>query len=104
MLGIHRNTIHTLLREESIKDAEWTYALDGRFKYHKRMWSEENVLDIHDALLERHQGRPRFDKKITPAQKLPTKAQIKAMFRNEQTLYVQTEDGKMVPIFEQPDW
>jgi hypothetical protein len=104
MLNISREAIERTLHQDEIREPERSYALDGRYRYRDMWWSEANVLELHDALMNRHVGRPRKDGKITPNQKLPTTAEIKAMFRNQETLYAKTIDGTFVPMFDGPKW
>lgn len=104
LMRVSPETIKDVLANEEIRPPERSYALDGMFKYSYRWWSEKDVLELHEALLGHHVGRPRKDGKITPNQKLPTAAEIRAYFRNEETLYIQAEDGRMVPVFEAQRW
>jgi hypothetical protein len=65
-------------------------------------WSEDNLMELHDYLMTVHVGHPRKDGEITPNQKLPTKAEISARMNNTKTLYIQTDDGTFVPLYEPP--
>ena len=104
LLRISRQTLETALTNQEIRDPERAYALDGNFNYRERWWSEKDVIELHEALLSHHRGRPRADGRITPNKRLPTIGEIKAFFRNETTLYIQTGDGRMVPVFEAQRW
>lgn len=104
LLNCSRDAVERALESDEIRPPERAYALDGQFNYRDRYWSEKDVLELHDALMQRHIGRPRKDGKITPNQKLPTKAEISAMFRNQETLYAKTMDGTFVPMFDGPKW
>lgn len=104
LLRISRGTIRDTLAAEEIREPQRSYTLNGKFNDWERWWSETDVLELHEALMGHHWGRPRNDGKITPNQNLPTAAEVKAFFRNQETLYIQTQDGRMVPVFEQHRW
>lgn len=104
LLNISRDAVEKCLYNQEIREPERAYALDGEFNFREKWWSEKDVLELHEAFMGHHRGRPRKDGKITPNQNLPTAAQIKAYFRNEETLYIQTDDGRMVPVFEAQKW
>ena len=66
-------------------------------------WSEEDVLALHSYLLELHRGRPRKDGRITTWH-IPSRAELIAMMRTEQVLYVKNKDGEFVPVWRAEDW
>jgi hypothetical protein len=100
LLRINRVTITRAVQNEEIRLPERAYNLDEKKNPTFHWWSEKDVLELHEALLSHHFGRPRLDGKITPRQTLPTAAEIRAYFRNENTLYIRSDDGAMVPIFD----
>lgn len=67
-----------------------------------RWWGEHNIMEAHDFFMTVHYGRPRHDGIIVPRQTLPTKAEIKAKISNSATLYVQTDEGAFVPLWDPP--
>lgn len=104
LFNVEVKVLKRALQRGDIARPQRTYALDGRFNARDYRWSEKDILDAHDALLSRHMGRPRRDGKITPNKNLPTRAELIAKLRGEQTLYIQTDDGRMVPVFEAQRW
>lgn len=93
-------TIERAIDNEEIRKPEFAYTLDDRMKPTYMWWSEKDVLELHEALLSHHRGRPRKDGKITPRRTLPTAAEVRAYFRNESTLYIRSDDGAMIPVFD----
>ena len=101
LLNVSREAMQKTYQKQEFRKPERSYALDGLFNERNMWWSEKNVMELYEAFMSHHWGRPRKDGKITPNQRLPTRAQIRAHFKNAQTLYIQNEDGKMIPLFEQ---
>jgi len=93
-------TIKRVLERDEIRHPESAYTLDERMIPTNKWWSEKDVLELHEALLSHHWGRPRKDGKITPKSDMPTAAEVRAYFRNENTLYVRSDDGVMIPVFD----
>jgi hypothetical protein len=104
MIGRHRVNIEWDILKGNIKTPQRRYSLDGKKKPLGYLFSEENVLDLHDYLLTVHYGRPRRDGKITPKQTLPSRTELKAMMKNDIVTYVKTEDGEFVPVWREQDW
>jgi hypothetical protein len=100
LLRCERKTIFRALAAEEIRRPETAYTLDDKMEDTYMWWSEKDVLELHEALLSHHRGRPRKDGKITPRRTLPTAGEVRAFFRNENTLYIRSDDGALVPIFD----
>jgi DNA-binding transcriptional MerR regulator len=63
-----------------------------------RLFSEDHVREIRDAMSEVHRGRPRKDGIITPRRSLPTAAELEAKINRETILYEEI-DGELIPIW-----
>jgi hypothetical protein len=66
-------------------------------------WSEEDILRLHDYLLTVHKGHPRDDGLITNY-RLPSRAELISMMRTGSNIYVQSADGKFVPMWRAEEW
>lgn len=80
------------------------YTLSSAMNPYGYRWSEEHIMGLHSYLLTVHRGRPRKDGRTTPSSNLPTARELRAMVRQEQVLYVRTEDGEFVPTWRAPDF
>jgi hypothetical protein len=103
MVGRHRVQIENYILNGHIKTPQRIYTLDGEAKPGKYLFSETDVLGLHDYLLTVHIGRPRKDGKITPG-KLPTRAELRAMLKHNLVTYVKTDDNEFRPIWKEKDW
>lgn len=103
MIGRTRVTVELAIVEGKIKAPQRIYTLDLDRKPGKYLFSEKDVLDVHDYFLTVHVGRPRADGKITPG-KMPTKQELRAMMRHDTVLYVKNDDGEFVPVWKEVEW
>lgn len=103
MIGRGRVQIELYIVNGLIKPPQRVYTLDGTFRPGKYMFSEKDVLALHDYLLTVHVGRPRKDGKITPG-KMPTKAELRAMMRHDVVQGVMGPDGTFIPTWKEVDW
>lgn len=104
LLNINRISIMRAIEDGEIREPERAYKFDGKFVPRNMFFSEKEILDLHDVFLSRHVGRPRKDGKNLPNQHLPSRAELIAKMRGDKTLYIQTDDGRMVPVFEEITW
>lgn len=97
----NRQTIENTIINGDIEAPQKTYALGDhqKGKEYKYMWSEQDVINLHQFLCTVHYGRPRNDGMITPYN-LPSLRELRAMMRQEVVLYMKNEDGKFVPTWE----
>jgi hypothetical protein len=103
LIGRHRVQIENYILNGHIKTPQRIYTLDGEKKPGKYMFSESDVMDLHDYLLTVHIGRPRKDGLITPG-RMPTKSELRAMMRHDTVTYVKTHDGEFTPVWREVDW
>lgn len=104
VLKVERTTLWRIIKRGEMRPPEKSYALDGKFIYKNNWWSEKSAIEAQEALVTHHIGRPNGNGVVMPRQDLPTKEEVRAYYRNEQTLYIRSEDGKMIPIFDLPKW
>jgi hypothetical protein len=62
-------------------------------------WSKEDILGLHEHLLNVGAGRPRKDGTLYSGTRLPTRGELLAMLRNQPAFYMKTSDGEMVPVW-----
>lgn len=96
-------TIQNALIAQAIREPAKRYPIENpdsiRFWY---MWGEHNLLELHDYFMTLHRGRPRKDGLITPSQHYATKAEIIAKMNFANTLYIKSDDGAFVPVYDPP--
>ncbi|QGH76381.1 hypothetical protein SEA_DAUBENSKI_73 [Streptomyces phage Daubenski] len=92
MLGRHRNSLRNYITQGQIREPYKTYSLDGRFSPGMYLWSEKDILDLHEMLVHRKYGA------------LPSRAELLAMMRNDVVLYTKTRDGEFTPVWQEKDW
>lgn len=103
MIGRKRNVLEVALARGEIQMPQYTYAIDNpdRRKY-RHMWSESDIMSLHDVLSTRHRGRPRNDGLIIP-QAMPSKRELRAMIRQQEIFYVKDGD-EFKPIWRAQDF
>lgn len=102
MLGRHRMTIDSYIREGQVRTPQRAYNMftqrPGRY------WlSEDDVLEVHEFMASQHAGRPRNDGLITNYP-MPTRAEVKALVRQEMVLYTKDDKGEFVPVWKEQIW
>lgn len=102
ILGVHKMTVDTYIREGRVKMPQRIYDLSTR-KPGKYFLSEDEVLDMHSAMSETHQGRPRKDGLVTN-NNVPNRAEVRTLVRAGDVLYTKDENGEFVPIWKEQIW
>lgn len=103
MVNRTRVAMLSYIKDGHIRAPYLTHALQGTRRKVCYIWSEQDVLDLHDMLLTRSRGRPRSDGRPIVNQ-LPSKAELMAMMRNDAVLYTKTKDGGFQPVWQAQDW
>lgn len=103
MINRHVVNIEKYILEGKIRAPQRLYSMDEKRTPGKYMFSEKDVLGLHDYLLTVHYGRPRKDGRITPG-KMPSRAELKAMMQHDTMVYVKTSDGEFAPVWKEVDW
>jgi len=104
LVGRHRVQVENYILLGHIPAPQRMYSLDGSRKIGKYMFSEKDALGLHDYLMTIHIGRPRKDGRITPGKGLPSRAELKAMIREDVETYVKTPDGRFVRTYREHTW
>jgi hypothetical protein len=103
IIGKHEDTIKLHIYRGSLKAPQQAYSLNGNKTPGKYYWSEDDVRDMHDFFKTVHRGRPRSDGKITVGD-MPSRAEIEAMMKQENILYVKNNEGEFIPVWKAPEW
>lgn len=103
IIGKHEDTIKMHMTRGDLKFPKRIYSLNGNKTPGKYMWSEDDIREMHDFFKTVHRGRPRIDGTITPGN-MPSRAEIEAIMKQENILYVKNSDGEFVPVWKQPEW
>lgn len=104
MLGRHRNSLFLYIKQGQIKPPFRTYSLGGDGEPSYYLWSEEDILGLHELLIEKGYGAKRKDGLPSVSPRLPSRAQLLAMMRDDVVLYTKTRDGKFTPVWQEKDW
>lgn len=104
MLGRHRNSLFLYIKEQQIRTPFRTYSLDGEERPGVYLWSEKDILDLHELLVQRGYGAKRKDGLPTATYNLPSRTELLAMMRNDVVLYTKTKDGNFTPVWQENDW
>lgn len=99
-----RMSIERDIQAGAIRRPELSYSLDEKRWPSKYWWSKSQVYEYHDYLLNVHRGRPRTDGRVTPASKLPSRNELRAMMEDNVTILIQDEDGNVFPAFRETMW
>lgn len=105
MINRSRIRIRMAIYEGGIEPPFKLYPINGTEsgKTQKWMWSQDDILALHEYFSERHRGRPRKDGRIQP-QALPSRRELLAMMRNENIMYIKDEDGEFRPVWAAKDF
>lgn len=103
LLNRHSDTIKRHLRSGEIKKPQQAHSLDDKSKLGRYYFTDEDIKEMREFFRTIHIGRPRKDGEIT-ASKIPSKAELEAMLRNETVLYAKNKDGEFVPVWKAPEW
>jgi hypothetical protein len=68
-----------------------------------RIFTEEEVFKIREVVANQSIGRPRKDGIIVP-RNVPSREEIYAKMKYNAQLYIKTEDGRFIPLYEAEDW
>jgi MerR HTH family regulatory protein len=96
MLGCANITLRRYEREGTVAaPMRWRKDLNGNGF---RVYSEDNVREIREAMSEVSRGKPRADGIVVPRESLPSAEELEAMFHEEDMIYEKV-DGEFVPVW-----
>lgn len=98
MLNKTPKTIKLAISDGNFPVPQFVYNFENRERVVAFKWSEDDVLELHEYFTGVHRGRPRKDGAITPSG-IPTRAELKAMLRNDTILYIKNNEGVYVPTW-----
>jgi len=89
ILGRHRVTIEEYILQGKIKQPQKVYPISNPDStWSKYMFSESDILDIHQFIIDAGHIRD-----------LPSKLELQALLKHNLIMYTKTEDGKFVPVW-----
>jgi hypothetical protein len=104
ILSRHRMTIDSYIREGKIRTPQRMYKLDGKFnQLGKYMFSEKDILELHEYCSTISVGRPRKDGLINSSG-LPTRSELKAVLKESAVMYIKNDDGDFIPVWKENMW
>lgn len=103
ILNMNRYTVHEYIYAGKIKRPARLYSLQTNREI-GYMFSEDDILDLHQAQAETHRGRPRKDGLITARKDLPDRATVKALVQQQQLVYTLDQDGNPIPLWKEQVW
>ncbi len=103
MIGRSPRTLKRLINDGDIEPPQHTYGLNEKRIKYKFMWSEADIMNLHEHLANTHRGRPRHDG-IQRNTGIPTRKELRAMIKQENILYTLTKDGDFIPVWKAQDF
>lgn len=89
LLNRHKVTIEEYILQGKIKEPQKVYPISNpESKWFKFMFSESDILDIHQFILDDGYIRD-----------LPSRTELQAILKHNLILYTKTNDGRFVPVW-----
>lgn len=89
LLNRHKVTIEEYILVGKIKTPQRVYPIGNPdSKWYKFMFSESDILDIHQFILDAGHTK-----------NLPSKAELSSLLKHNMILYTKTNDGQFVPVW-----
>ena len=89
LLNKHKVTIEDYILDGKIKRPQKVYPIGNPdSKWYKFMYSESDIMDIHEFILESGYSK-----------NVPSKAELRALLKHSFILYTKSSDGKFVPVW-----
>lgn len=89
LLNRHKVTIEEYILQGKIKAPQKVYPISNpESAWSKFMFSESDILDIHQFILDAGYIRD-----------LPSRAELQALLKHNMILYTKTKDGSFVPVW-----
>jgi hypothetical protein len=78
-------------------------AIGPESQWRVRVFTEEEVFKVREVVANQHIGPPRKDGSISNV-RVPSREEVYAKMKYNAQLYIKTEDGRFVPLYEAEDW
>lgn len=90
ILNKHKVTLQDYILDGKIKPPQKVYPIGNpdHPNWSKYMFSESDIFDLHEYILDSGYSA-----------EMPSKAELKALFKNNLILYTKTEEGKFIPVW-----
>lgn len=89
MLGKHKITIEDYILDGKIKYPQKVYPIGNPDStWYKFMYSESDIMDIHEFILESGYSK-----------NMPSKNEMRALLKHNTILYTKTNEGNFVPVW-----
>lgn len=89
MLGKHKVTIEDYILDGKIRYPQKVYPIGNPDStWYKFMYSESDIMDIHEFILESGYSN-----------NMPSKNEMKALLKHNTILYTKTTEGNFVPVW-----
>ena len=89
MLNKHKVTIEDYILAGKIKEPQRVYPISNPdSKWSKFMFSESDILDIHEFILDTGYSK-----------NMPSKTELKALLKHNMILYTKVNDSEFVPVW-----
>ena len=103
MLNRSHDRMRHAIMDGYVEPPQFVYTLTPARHMTKYLWDDEHIMKARDFFASQHPGRRRKDGRITP-KPIPTRRELRAMLRQEQTVYVKNEAGEFVPAWKAPEF
>jgi hypothetical protein len=98
LLNCHHKHLNRLIKQGTIPPPMGELPGGRRSFHYLSYYSEDDILEIRQAMSEIHHGKKRKDGLITN-NKVPTEQELKYAMGDGILMYTKTEDGRFIPIF-----
>lgn len=102
MLNRQHEMIQMYVNKKQIVSPKKIYAKGRNIYGHPfstMKWSDADILALHTYLLTLGAGRPRKDGIQYSATRIPSRAELLAMLRNQPMFYMKGSDGTFIPVW-----
>ena len=89
IIGRHKVTIEEYILQGKIKEPQKVYPISNPDSaWFKFMFSESNILELHDYILEAGYTKD-----------LPSKSELRALLKHNMILYTKSSEGNFIPVW-----
>lgn len=89
IIGRHKVTIEEYILQGKIKEPQKVYPIGNpESSWYKFMFSESNILELHDYILEAGYTKD-----------IPSKSELRALLKHNMILYTKSSEGNFIPVW-----